>query len=79
MRKEEVDLDEAIDMTDLDTEILIRLAADGTLKARMERGQVFFVREKVEDLIDRMIAVARAGDDQFLPSNLSRKSRSEAP
>ena len=61
MRRNEVDLDEAIDMTGLDAEFLMRLAEEGKLKTRRDRGflEVYFVREEIDRLIDRMIAVAR--------------------
>jgi hypothetical protein len=50
MRKNDVDLDEATDMAGCDAQDLMKLAASGRLRARMERGIVYFVREEIEEL-----------------------------
>jgi hypothetical protein len=74
MRNDELDLDEAIDMTGLDAEDLMTLASDGTLKAKTTGGQTYFEGEPVEQLIDRMIDIGRSGGDQFSLSNLRKPS-----
>ncbi len=50
MKKNEVDLEEATDMAGCDAKDLLKLAKSGTLKARMERGTVYFVLEEIEEL-----------------------------
>jgi Helix-turn-helix domain len=59
MRRNEVELFEAIEMTDLEEETLLRLAEAGELKARRAGGTVYFEREEIDALIDRMVADAR--------------------
>lgn len=61
-RGSEVDLSEAIDMTDLSEEDLGRLAEAGKLKARRANGAVYFLREEIEALIDRQIEEVRSED-----------------
>ncbi len=59
MRRNEVELLEAIDMTDLEEEMLLKLAEAGELKARRAGGTVYFERESLDRLVERMIADAR--------------------
>jgi hypothetical protein len=60
MRRNEVELLEAIDMTDLEEETLLKLAEEGKLKARAAGGTVYFVREEIDALVDRMVESARS-------------------
>ncbi|MGO9639890.1 MAG: hypothetical protein ACLP1Y_01110 [Candidatus Acidiferrales bacterium] len=52
-RSEEIDLFEAVDLTDLSEELLGRLVEQGKVKARRADGTIYFLREEVEELIDR--------------------------
>ncbi len=72
MRQNEVDLDDAIDMTGLDAEDLMRLAGSGKLRTRRNVGflDVYFLREEIDALIDHMIAIGRSGGNQFSVESL---------
>ena len=59
LRRNEVEILEAIDMTDLEEETLLKLAEEGKLTARRAGGTVYFERECLERLVERMIADAR--------------------
>ncbi len=59
LRRNEVEILEAIDMTDLEEETLLKLAEEGKLTARRAGGTVYFERESLDRLIERMIADAR--------------------
>jgi len=59
LRRNEVEILEAIDMTDLEEETLLKLAEEGKLTARRAGGTVYFERESLDRLIERMVADAR--------------------
>lgn len=61
--RDEVDLSEAIDMTDLSEEALGKLSEWGKLKSRRADGTVYFVREEIEALIDLSIDEVRSKAD----------------
>jgi hypothetical protein len=50
MRNSDVDLEEAADMAGCDAADLLKLAACGALRAKRERGTVYFVLEEIEEL-----------------------------
>jgi hypothetical protein len=62
VHRNEVDLFEAMDMTDLPQEVLGKLAEEGKLKARRADGTIYFLREQIEELIDREIDEALSQD-----------------
>jgi hypothetical protein len=55
MRRNEVDLAEALDMLDVPEEVLGKLVEEGKLKSRNADGTIYFLREQIEELIDRQI------------------------
>jgi len=63
MRRNEVDLLEAMDMLDVPEEVLGKLAEEGKLKSRRADGTLHFVREEIEQLIDQQIEEVRSGGD----------------
>jgi hypothetical protein len=60
IRKNEVDLLEALDMLDVDEEVLARLAEEGKVKSRLADGTRYFLRDEVERLIDRQSEEVRS-------------------
>jgi hypothetical protein len=60
IKKNEVDLLEAMDMMDVPEDFLGKLAEAGKLKSRRADGNLYFVREEIEQLIDRDIEQARS-------------------
>jgi len=56
----EVDLFEAMDMLDVTEEVLGKLAEEGKLKSRRADGTVYFVREEIDQIIDREIEEVRS-------------------
>jgi hypothetical protein len=58
--RHEVDLLEAMDMLDVSEEFLGKMAEEGKLKSRRADGTIYFVREEIDDLIDRQIEEVRA-------------------
>jgi hypothetical protein len=59
IRKNEVDLFDAMDMLDVPEEVLGRLAEEGKVKSRRSDGTLYFVRDEIE-LIDREIELVRS-------------------
>jgi hypothetical protein len=56
MRENEVDLLEACGLLDVPEEVLGQLLAQGKLKSRIEDGDMYFVREDIDALVERQIA-----------------------
>lgn len=56
----EVDLLQAMFMLDVPEEVLGKLAEEGKLKARRADGTIYFLREEIEELVDRQIEEARS-------------------
>jgi hypothetical protein len=56
--RNEVDLLEAMDMWDVPEKALVKMAEKGKLKTRRAHGTIYFVREEIEQLIDRQIEEA---------------------
>jgi hypothetical protein len=74
IRENEVELWEALDMLDVDEEVLGRLAEAGKVKSRRADSTIYFLREEIEQIIDREIEVIRSGECE--PSQLvSRMDR----
>ena len=61
IRKNEVDLLEAMDMLDVPEEVLGRLAEEGTLKSRRADGTIYFLCDEIDRIIDREIELVRSG------------------
>ena len=59
----EVDLLQAMFMLDVPEEVLGRLAEEGKLKTRRADGTIYFLREQIEELVDRQIEEARSNAD----------------
>ena len=59
----EVDLLQAMFMLDVPEEILGKLDEEGKLKARRADGTIYFLREQIEELVDRQIEEARSNAD----------------
>jgi hypothetical protein len=68
IRKNEVDLFEAMDMLDVPEEVLVRLAEEGKVKSRRADSTIYFLLEEIEQIIDREIEVVRSGECE--PSDL---------
>jgi hypothetical protein len=62
MRENEVDLLEAMDMLDVPEEVLGKLCEEGKLKSRIADDTIYFLREQVEEPIDRQIEEVRSED-----------------
>jgi hypothetical protein len=60
IRKNEVDLLEAMDMLDVPEEVLLKLAEKGELKLRRAGDAVYFLLEEIEEIIDREIEEERS-------------------
>lgn len=58
--KIEVDLFEAMSMADVPEEVLGKLAEEGTLKSRRADGTIYFLREQIEELVERQVDEARS-------------------
>src|ERR1700719_3704774 len=58
--KTAVDLFEAMDMLDVTEDVLGKLAEEGKLKSRRADGTVYFLREEIEQIIDRQIDEVRS-------------------
>jgi hypothetical protein len=58
--KIEVDFFEAMSMTDVPEEILGKLAEEGKLKSRRADGTIYFLREQIEELVERQADEARS-------------------
>ena len=62
IRKNEVDVFEALELLgdDVSQEVLGRLAEQGIIRSRLAAdGNVYFLREDIEKVVDRQIAEAR--------------------
>jgi hypothetical protein len=70
MRRKEVDLLEAMDMLDVDEEVLGRLAEEGKVKSRRADGTIYFRRKDIEELVDRQIEEVRSGEREPEPEDL---------
>jgi hypothetical protein len=57
-----VELWEALDMLDVEEEVLGRLAEAGKVKSRRADGTIYFLREEIDQIIDREIEVVRSGE-----------------
>ena len=64
IRENEVELWEALDMLDVDEEVLGRLAEAGKVKSRRADGTIYFLQEEIERIIDREIELVRSGEYQ---------------
>ncbi len=62
IRKNEVDFLEALDMLDVPEEVLGRLAEEGKVKSRKTDGTIYFLREEIDQIIDREIDLVRSGE-----------------
>jgi hypothetical protein len=60
MLRNEIEIIEALRLTELEEETLLKLAEAGELKARRAGGTVYFERECLERLVERMIENARS-------------------
>jgi hypothetical protein len=58
--RNEVDLAEAVDMLDVSEEVLGKLAEEGKLKSRRADGTIYFLREQIDEIIDREIEEERS-------------------
>ena len=76
MRRDEVDLLEAMDMLDVPEEFLGKMAEEGKLKSRRANGTVYFLLEEIEQLIDRQIDEVRSQSETPIDSQ-SEELRSE--
>jgi len=59
----EVDLLQAMFMVDVPEEVLGKLAEEGKLKSRRADGTIYFLREEIEELVDRQAEEARSNAD----------------
>jgi len=59
----EVNLLEAMDMTDMTEDELGRLAEEGNLKVRRVGANIYFDVESVEQLVERTVDEARKGGE----------------
>jgi hypothetical protein len=59
----EVDLIQAMFMLDVPEEFLGKLAEEGKLKSRRANGTIYFLREEIEELVDRQADEARSNVD----------------
>jgi hypothetical protein len=62
MRKNEIDVLEALTILDVPEEVLGKLAEEGKLKSRSADGAIYFLREEIEKLINQQIEEVRSED-----------------
>jgi hypothetical protein len=60
MLRNEVDFREALELLDVPEEILGKLAEEGKLKSRRADSTIYFLREQIEELIERQSDEARS-------------------
>jgi hypothetical protein len=59
-RDDEVELWDAADELDVPEEVLGKMAEEGKLKSRRADGTIYFLREQIEELVDRQIQELRS-------------------
>jgi hypothetical protein len=59
----EVDLLQAMFMLEVPEEVLGKLAEEGKLKTRRADGTIYFLREEIQELVDRQIDEVRSKAD----------------
>jgi hypothetical protein len=60
MLRNEVDFRQAMELLDVPEEVLGKMAEEVKLKSRCADGTIYFVREQIEELVERQVEEARS-------------------
>jgi hypothetical protein len=65
MRRDEVTFPEAMNLLDVPEEVLGKLAEEGKLKSRSADGTIYFLRNQIDELVDRQMAeeLSKSGEE----------------